>query len=188
MAYLVTVTPEVVLGADVLVRVLGPLRAGVLVLLVSDMLPVGIPPDLCVDGGNDDAGDSDADKNISRVPLISSSGSNAVLRPSFPSPMFQSCRQDLLETQLAPELARLSSVLRNVDTLAIKFVVLGSGKLLGALGAVVAAAGAGRGADGSAGKGLARCRAGDSSCGEHGEVYRGWWSGDGVQLVFRREV
>ena len=30
------------------------------VLLVLDVLPVSIPPDLSVDGGNDDAGDSDA--------------------------------------------------------------------------------------------------------------------------------
>ena len=60
LAHLVTITPEVVLGADVLVGVFGPLLTGVLVLLVLDVLPVSIPPDLSVDGGNDDAGDSDA--------------------------------------------------------------------------------------------------------------------------------
>jgi hypothetical protein len=65
VSYLVTVSPEVVLGADVLVRVLGPLRAGVLVLLVSDVLPVGIPPNLGVDAGDDDAGDGDARKGVS---------------------------------------------------------------------------------------------------------------------------
>jgi hypothetical protein len=91
---------------------------------------------------------------------------------------------NLLERQLAPELARLSGVLGDVGSLAVELVVLGSGKLLGALGAVVAAAGAGR----SAGKGLARCRAGDGSGGEHGEVCCGRWSGDGAQLVFRRVV
>jgi hypothetical protein len=58
--YLVTVSPEVVLGTDVLVRVLGPLRAGVLVLLVGYVLPVSVPPDLGVDTGNDDAGDGNA--------------------------------------------------------------------------------------------------------------------------------
>ena len=60
LAHLVTITPEVVLGADVLVGVFGPLLTGVLVLFVLDVLPVSIPPDLSVDGGNDDAGDSDA--------------------------------------------------------------------------------------------------------------------------------
>ena len=59
-ADLVTITPPEVLGADVLVRVFGPLRAGVLVLLVRNVLPVGVPPQLGVDSGNDDAGDSDA--------------------------------------------------------------------------------------------------------------------------------
>ena len=64
-AYLVTVSPEEVLGADVLVGVLRPLRAGVLVLLVGDVLPVGVPPHLGVDTGNDDAGDSDAVERVS---------------------------------------------------------------------------------------------------------------------------
>lgn len=63
--YLVTVSPEVVLGANVLVGVLGPLRAGVLVLLVGYVLPVGIPPHLCVDAGDDDAGDGDAVEMVS---------------------------------------------------------------------------------------------------------------------------
>lgn len=61
-AYLVTVTPEVVLGADVLVGVLGLLLTGVDVLLVLDVLPVSIPPQLGVDAGEDDAGDGDAVK------------------------------------------------------------------------------------------------------------------------------
>ena len=64
-AYLVTVSPEEVLGADVLVGVLRPLRAGVLVLLVGDVLPVGIPPHLGVDAGNDDAGDSNTVDRVS---------------------------------------------------------------------------------------------------------------------------
>jgi len=60
VSYLVTVSPEVVLGTDVLVCVLGPLRAGVLVLLVGYVLPVSIPPNLGVDTGDDDAGDGNA--------------------------------------------------------------------------------------------------------------------------------
>ena len=64
-AYLVTVSPEEVLGADVLVGVLGPLGAGVLVLLVGNVLPVSIPPDLGVDAGDDDAGDGDAGDVVS---------------------------------------------------------------------------------------------------------------------------
>jgi hypothetical protein len=65
-AYLVTVSPEEVLSADVLVGVLRPLGAGVLVLLMSNMLPVGIPPHLGVDAGNDDAGDGNAIDTISK--------------------------------------------------------------------------------------------------------------------------
>lgn len=60
MSYLVTISPEVVLGAEVLVWVLRPVCAGVLVLLVGNVLPMGVPPDLSVDAGNDDAGDRDA--------------------------------------------------------------------------------------------------------------------------------
>jgi hypothetical protein len=60
LSYLVTVSPEVVLGTDVLVRVLGPLGAGVLVLLVGYVLPVSVPPDLGVDTGDDDARDGNA--------------------------------------------------------------------------------------------------------------------------------
>jgi hypothetical protein len=73
-----------------------------------------------------------------------------------------------------------------VGTLAVELVVLGSGKLLGALGAVVAAAGAGGSADRRAGKGLARCCAGDGSGGEHGEVCVGGGVEMGVQSVFAR--
>ena len=146
---LVTVSPPEVLGANVLVGVLGPLRAGVLVLLVGYVLPVGIPSHLCVNAGDDDAGDGD------------------------------------VERKLAPELARLASVLLDVSTLTVELVVLGTSKLLGALGAVVAAAGAGR----SAGKGLARGGAGDRAGGEHGEGFGMaglGWSGDGgwSQLVW----
>jgi hypothetical protein len=59
-SYLVTISPEVVLGTDVLVCVLGPLGAGVLVFLVGYVLPMSIPPDLGVDTGDDDAGDGNA--------------------------------------------------------------------------------------------------------------------------------
>ena len=95
--------------------------------------------------------------------------------PSFPcdpppNPYPRQVTGYLLERQLAPELARLSSVLSNVGTLAVELVVLGSGKLLGALGAVVAAAGAGRGA----GKCLAGRGAGEGSSGEHGDVCSAW--------------
>jgi hypothetical protein len=82
IAYLVTVSPEVVLGADVLVRVLGPLRAGVLVLLVSNVLPVGIPSDLGVDAGDDDAGDGDAETLISECPAFFSDAKSRVFRAS----------------------------------------------------------------------------------------------------------
>jgi hypothetical protein len=55
--YLVTVAPPEVLGADVLVGVLG------LLLLrgrVGDVLPVGVPPHLAVDAGNEQAGQGNA--------------------------------------------------------------------------------------------------------------------------------
>jgi hypothetical protein len=58
MTYLVTIAPEEVLGADVLVRVFGPLLPRG---LVSNVLPVSIPPDLGVHGRDDEAGDSDAE-------------------------------------------------------------------------------------------------------------------------------
>ena len=74
VAYLVTVTPEVVLGADVLVGVLGPLGARVLVLLMGNVLPVGIPSNLCVDAGNDDAGDGDAAHSVSMQFVIQCGG------------------------------------------------------------------------------------------------------------------
>lgn len=54
-------------------------------------------------------------------------------------------------------------MLRNAGTLAVELVVLGARELLGALGAVVAAAGAG----GSAGESLSGCCAEGGSCGEH---------------------
>ena len=60
LAYLVTVAPEEILGANVLVGVLGLLLAGVEVLFVLDVLPMGIPPQFGVDAGKDDAGNSDA--------------------------------------------------------------------------------------------------------------------------------
>ena len=60
LAYLVTVAPEVVLGANVLVGVLRLLLTGMEVLLVLDVLPMGIPPQFGVDASNDDAGNSDA--------------------------------------------------------------------------------------------------------------------------------
>lgn len=75
MAYLVTVAPEEVLGADVLVGVLGLLLTGVDVLLVLDVLPVGIPPQLGVDAGEDDAGDGDA-VDASSVTVPRANGAN----------------------------------------------------------------------------------------------------------------
>lgn len=68
------------------------------------------------------------------------------------------------DRQLAPQLSRLLGVLCNTRTLAVELVVLGAGELLGALGAVVAAAGAERGA----GESHARRGAGGSTLGEHG--------------------
>jgi hypothetical protein len=59
---LVTVTPEEVLGADVLVGVLGaPLLEGG---LVGKVLPVGIPPNLSIDARNNQAWDSDVDGQL----------------------------------------------------------------------------------------------------------------------------
>lgn len=147
-SYLVAIAPEVVLGANVLVRVLGPLGAGVLVLLMGNVLPVGVPPDLGVDTGNDDAGNRDAvESQLARDlhPLLFASPNNPgwlaryIDLPQCPSHV---PRSDLLQGQLAPELARLLAVGSNAGTLTVELVVLGADELLGGLGAVVAAAGA----------------------------------------------
>lgn len=66
IAYLITVSPEEVLGANVLVRVLGLFRTG---NVVGNVLPMGIPPDLCVDASDDDGGDSDTVVIISIISL-----------------------------------------------------------------------------------------------------------------------
>lgn len=157
---LVTISEEEVLGADVLVGVLGPLGSGVHFLLVGDVLPMGVPSDLCVDRGDDDARNGD------------------------------------IKRQLAPELARLLGVLGNAGTLAVELVVLGTSKLLGGLGAVVAAAGA----EGCAGNGHALRRAGKDALGEHDSVVwvewrvesiecvRGRWGLGGIQSDAAREV
>jgi hypothetical protein len=60
MSYLVTISPEEVLGADVLVCVLGLVFLG---SVVSDVLPVSIPSQLSVDAGYDQGRDSDAAKS-----------------------------------------------------------------------------------------------------------------------------
>lgn len=70
-----------------------------------------------------------------------------------------------LNRQFPPELATLSSVLTNASALTIEFVILGASELLGALRAVVAAAGAERGTL----QGHARRRAGEDALGEHVE-------------------
>lgn len=57
MPYLVAIAPKEVLGADVLVRILGPLRPRG---LVSNVLPVSIPPELGVHGRDDEGGDGNA--------------------------------------------------------------------------------------------------------------------------------
>lgn len=54
--YLIAITPEEVLGADVLVRVLRLLGSRGFVGLV---LPMSIPSKLSVDAGDDEAGDGD---------------------------------------------------------------------------------------------------------------------------------
>ena len=56
-AYLVTVSPEVILGTDILVGVLGLVLLG---SVVGNVLPVSIPPQLCVDAGDDQARNGDA--------------------------------------------------------------------------------------------------------------------------------
>jgi hypothetical protein len=63
--YLVAVSPKVVLGTDILVCVLGLVLPG---SVVSDVLPVGIPPQLGVDAGNNQARNSDAGNSISTLP------------------------------------------------------------------------------------------------------------------------
>jgi hypothetical protein len=69
-AYLVTVTPEVVLGADVLVGVLGLLGLGRHVGLV---LPVLEPQAVGVDTTEDDRGDDDAVLQESRSDFLNNS-------------------------------------------------------------------------------------------------------------------
>jgi hypothetical protein len=62
ITHLVTVSPEVVLGPDVLEGVLGlVLERGA----VRDMLPVLGPEPVGVDAGEDDAGDHDAVQEVS---------------------------------------------------------------------------------------------------------------------------
>lgn len=67
VAHLVTVTPEEVLGADVLVGVLGSLRLGGKVGLV---LPVLEPQTVGVDTTEDDRGDDNAVLQDSRSELL----------------------------------------------------------------------------------------------------------------------
>jgi hypothetical protein len=66
LPYLVTIAPEEVLGADVLVGVLGALRPRG---LVSNVLPVSIPPDLSVHGSDDKGRDGNAvDTSLVAIP------------------------------------------------------------------------------------------------------------------------
>lgn len=71
-SYLVTVTPEEVLGTDVLVGILGLLLAR---SVVGHMLPVSVPSQLGVHACDDKAGDSDAIAssvfNVSKIALVS---------------------------------------------------------------------------------------------------------------------
>jgi hypothetical protein len=134
---------------------------------------VSVPPQLGVDAGDDHAGDGDAAAVLAVVHRL----------PAGPmlvhqSPLSHSCiQEDSLEGQLPPELARLVGVLGNAGTLAVELVVLGAGKLLGALGAVVSGwAGRAKGSGTLGAQGHARGGAGEHALGEH----RGrLWSGDG---------
>ncbi len=72
-AYLVTVTPLIVLGADVLVGVLGALlQSG----HVVPVLPVLVPQVICVGTGGDEAGGNTATNLLAVLDLR---GSDAVL-------------------------------------------------------------------------------------------------------------
>ena len=115
-----------------------------LVLLVGNVLPVGIPPELGVDAGNDQRRNGDTEVLISilcSLPFRTTCcdwhcvpsqcrclGSQRAAHPW----------RNSLERQLPPELARLVGVLRNASALTVKLVVFGARELLGALGAVVA--------------------------------------------------
>jgi hypothetical protein len=79
--YLVTISPEVVFGTEVLVRVLGLVLTG---SVVSNVLPMGVPPQLAVDGGDDHAGDSDAEMVVSMFPKsrrLDIPSSSSAIRP-----------------------------------------------------------------------------------------------------------
>jgi hypothetical protein len=102
--------------------------------------------------------------------------------PFVPRP--EGAPRDLLDGQLAPEIARLAGMLGDARTLEVELVVLGAGELLGALRAV----GAAGGTKGSAGKGHAGRGAGGNALGNHFGVEiraigpvagagRGWCSG-----------
>lgn len=66
-AHLVTVTPEEILGANVLVGVLGALRLGG---KVGNVLPVLLPQAVGVDTTEDDRGDDDAVSQDSRSEFL----------------------------------------------------------------------------------------------------------------------
>lgn len=100
--HLITITPEVVLGSDVLVWVLRSLLQG---RLMSPMLPMLIPQDIGIDGGNNQAGPSDATIGQHSSNNIPSHNCSVHVRYTMPfSPVFYSSKGSLLDGELAPEI------------------------------------------------------------------------------------
>jgi len=154
-------------------------------LLVSLMLPMGIPPELCIEGREDEAGYGDTISVISEH--SSRPWTHTTRSPLFQKPALVMCKEteDILQAKLAPQLSALGSMLVHARTLAVELIVLGACELL-RLGAVVATGLAEGGTDA---EGLAQRGAGDNARGVHGGgivfvgqlgVCRGW-RGDGSE-------
>lgn len=115
---------------------------------MGNVLPVGVPPQLSVDAGDDQARNGDTGTALASS-LLYNALDVAAIDPaahlrcrSLPFQYAINAHRDSLDRQLPPELARLVGVLGNASTLTVELVVLGAGKLLGALGAVIAGGGA----------------------------------------------
>jgi hypothetical protein len=79
MVYLVAITPEEVLGADVLVRVLRLVRGG----FVGLVLPMGVPSKLGVNASDDEAGNGDADGMLAIFGKLSGSQNREMAMPGM---------------------------------------------------------------------------------------------------------
>ena len=96
VAYLITISPPEVLGPDVLIRVLGPLGTRVDMLLVSLVLPMGIPPELRIEGREDEAGHGDTILVISEHPL--KLRTHTTRSPPFQKPVIVTCEEERKRT------------------------------------------------------------------------------------------